>query len=368
MTDHPWRLRVTREAMHTSFEVILDGDRDERVLKDIAESAVEEAKRLEAQLSAFIPSSDICWINDTAWQRPVPVEPRLFELLELAADIHQQTDGAFDITVGPLLKCWGFYEGQGAVPTDEELAAALANVGMGHVELDRERRTVHFRRQGVELNLGAIGKGYVVDRAVEHLRAWGISCALVHSGGSSIYALGCPPGRACPELACPELCRRAEGAGWRIGVLDPRDQSSRVGAFTLRDQALCTSGNLRQSFTHGGVRYGHLLDPRTGRPAQGMLGATVVSSSAARADALSTAFFVMGVDDARHLCARNHEASVLFSEGEAGQMAVHELGCTMEKECLEYEDERTAGAEPAGLLALGGSPGGDRGPGPGGAH
>ncbi|MFQ6133259.1 MAG: FAD:protein FMN transferase [Armatimonadota bacterium] len=345
MVEQPWRLRVTREAMHAPFEIILHGDRDERALQDIAESAVEEVKRLEGQLSAFIPSSDLCWINDTAWQRPVPVEPGLFDLLSMAADVHAETEGAFDITVGPLLKCWGFFRRQGALPGDEELASAREKVGMRHVALDADRRTVRFLRQGVELNLGALGKGYAVDRAVEHLRQWQVTCALVHSGASSIYALGCPPGLR----------------GWRVGILDPRDRSRRVGALTLRDQALCTSGNWEQYFTVDGTRYGHLIDPRSGWPAQGMLGTTVLGASAAEADALATAFFVLGVEGTRQYCDRNQQAAVLFSEVDGERMAVHEFGCTMERECLDYEDRPRAGTEPPAVLALGGSPGGHRG-------
>ncbi len=313
--EPPWRLRFRRALMNTSFEIILHGDRDEQELRNAADSAFEEAARLEKQLSVFVPSSDVCWINETAHRRPVRVEPDLFDLLQEGAAIHGETEGAFDITVGPLMRCWGFDRRQPALPAPEDLEAAQEHVGMEHVVLDTSERTVYLTREGVQLNLGGLGKGYVVDRVVQHLREWEIGCALVHSGGSSVYALGSPP----------------HMAGWRVGVLDPRDRSRRLGAVTLRDRALCTSGNWEQSFVHEGETYGHLLDPRTGHPARGVLSATAIAASAARADALATAFFVMGAEKAEEYCLHHTDAAILVAQDGAQNVRIYEFGCALER-------------------------------------
>ena len=314
LTDIPWRLRFRRTLMNTAFEIILHGDRDEQELKNAADSALEEAGRLERQLSIYEPTSDIRFINATAHQRPVPVEPGLFDLLQLAAEVHGQTEGAFDITIGPLIRCWGFDRRQPNVPTPEAVAAARELVGMEHVVLNRNDHTIFLQREGMELNLGALGKGYVVDRVVEHLKQWHITTALVHSGGSSISALGRPP----------------HLAGWRVGVLDPRNRSRRLGSVALRDQALATSGIWEQFLEHEGQVYGHVLDPRTGWPAQGVLSATSISSCAARADALATAFFVMGAESTERYCTTYREAGILVAQTDSQGVRIYEFGCGLE--------------------------------------
>lgn len=310
------RLRFTRPAMAAPFEIILDADRPDAELKDIADWAFEIVRRLEEQLSAYIATSDVVWINNTAAERPARIEPRLFDLLKTCRRLHDETDGAFDVTVGPLVKTWGFFRRQGQMPDPATLEEARAKVGMEFVSLNDEDHSVSFEKPGVEINLGAVGKGYVVDRVVEAMRSWGVKCALVHSAKSSIAVIGKPP---VGELA------------WRLGVTDPRDIEKALGSLVLVDSTMSVSGNWEQFFKHEGKTYSHILDPRTGQPAQGILSTTVTGPSAAVTDGLATAFFVMGVEKTREFCEKHKDIGAVILAGESPEkMTTHTFNCTLE--------------------------------------
>ena len=222
-----------------------------------------------------------------AAEAEVPVEERLFQLLLAAERLTRETSGAFDVTAGPLIKAWGFFRRQGRVPTPSERQAALDCVGMRYVELNAESRTVRFRKPGVEINLGSIGKGYALDRSAEFLRTHGVGNALLHGGGSSVLALGAQPGDA---------------GGWPIGIRHPWAETKRLGQVHLHDRALGTSAATHQHFEYNKRKLGHLLDPRTGQPAEGMASASALAGTAAEADALATAFFVLGLEKSRLFC------------------------------------------------------------------
>lgn len=291
-------LRVTRDAMGTEFQIVLSGE-DDRALERAANHALDEVERLDAQMSLYRPDSELCWVNAHAAQGPVKVEPGLFHVLERAQRIHAETGGAFDVTVGPLTKCWRFFRGQGAMPPREAIEAALALVGMEHVELGAREKTVRFDPAGVTLDLGGIAKGHAVDRAVDVLRESGVRSALVHGGWSTVYGLGTAP----------------DGEPWRVGLRHPHDAERRLCAVELVDRALSTSGSYEKCFEAGGVIYSHIFDPRTGWPVQGMLSTSVLVLSALDADALSTAFFVMGVEEAQAYCrARPDMEAVLVAD------------------------------------------------------
>jgi thiamine biosynthesis lipoprotein len=206
----------------------------------------------------------------------------VFALLSRAHELHDRTGGGFDVAAGTLVRAWGFLQRQGRTPPDDVLDAALMASGMRHVELDPETRRVRFTRAGVELNPGAIGKGWAVDRAVELLADRGVGSVLVHGGLSSVRARGVQ-GAALPG-------RR----GWPVGVRHPLLPGRRLATLTLADRALGTSGSGTQFFVDRGRKLGHILDPRTGRPAEGVLSATVLAPDAATADALATALYVLG--------------------------------------------------------------------------
>ncbi len=241
----------------------------------------------------FRETSEVSRLNRLAAIEPIPVEPRLFALLERARQLHHDTAGAFDITAGPLSKVWGFYRREGRLPDEAQLREALACVGMQHVELDKDQETVKFLKSGLEINLGSIGKGYALDRCGELFAATGITDFLLHGGNSSVLARGSMAGGG--------------PAGWDVGLPNPLVPGERLAEIHLRGRGLATSGSGTQFFVHEGRAYGHILDPRTGWPAEGVLTSTVLAPTAAEADALSTAFYVLGPIGAETYC-RAHPA------------------------------------------------------------
>lgn len=189
------RYEASHQAMGTVFTVVAYG-RDQAQLAEVVNEVFEEIDSLDQQMSNYKPDSELSVINREAAQQNVLVEPRLFHLIQESLHYSEETGGAFDPTVGPLMKQWGFFRGHGRLPTEAEIAQVLKSVGYQRIKLDPERRTIRFEARGVELDLGGIAKGYAVDRAVELLRSNDITSALVSSGTSSIYALGSPPGTA----------------------------------------------------------------------------------------------------------------------------------------------------------------------------
>ncbi len=308
-------LRVHRTAMACRFEVTLFGD-DARHF-DVARRALDEAGRIEAALTVFRESSELSRINGQAAAEPAPASDELFALLTRCHQLHAATGGVFDITSTPLSRCWGFLAREGRVPPAADIDVARRAVGMDRVVLDAKARTVRFARPGMALNLGSIGKGYALDRLGHLLRRDGVSPALVSAGGSSMLAIG------------------GAGPGWPIDVTSPR-LDSRIARLRLRDAALGTSGAGEQFFiSHGAdaTRYGHVIDPRTGWPARGVLSASVVTRDAETADALSTAFLVGGVELAERYC-RNHAdvlALVTLDDGTARTLVFgHYIGARLE--------------------------------------
>lgn len=300
-------LQFGRQAMACQFEVFLNAGQYREANEAVVE-ALDLVDRLEAQLTVYRDTSEIAAINRRAAAEPVTVEPRLFRLLEQAVELHHETHGAFDITSGPLTKVWGFYRRQGAMPEPAALAAAMARVGSQFLELNAAAGSVRFLQPGVELNLGAIGKGYALDRAAESLLAAGIGDFLWHGGQSSVLARG------------SQATQAADEPGWLVGVRHPMRPEKQVIEIRLCDRALGTSGAGTQFFRHRGRRFGHILDPRSGWPAEGVVSTTVLAPTAAEADALATAFYILGPERAAALCQRRPEISMLmFVPGRSGQ-------------------------------------------------
>lgn len=281
----PALLRFSRRAMATTFEVIFPFGTPGASAS--ATAVLDAVDCLEDQLSVYRQESEVSRLNKSAFQTPVQVEDNLFHLLSLAESLSWATAGAFDVAVGALIKAWGFFQRQGQVPTAEELAEVRTRSGMQHVVLDAEKRLVHFLRQSLEINVGSIGKGYALDRALAILQQHQVASALLQGGHSSILALGHEPGG---------------NQGWSVGLRHPVATARRLGVWQLRDRALATSAATFQHLSYNGRKLGHILDPRSGWPAEGILGATVTAATAAEADALATAFFVLGVEGARVYC------------------------------------------------------------------
>jgi thiamine biosynthesis lipoprotein len=317
---------LARHAMATRFELVLHGA-NEVALQAAGEEALEEISRLEAQLSLYRSTSEMARVNARAAREPVRVEPAFFRLLQQAQRLHQESGGAFDVTIGPLMRCWGFVRDTGRFPTSEELAEARANVGMHLVELDPKEFTVRFARPGVMLDLGAIGKGYAIERAVEILREDGVTSALLHGGTSTVHALGQPPNGDVWKVAIefssiadaaasyplagvrPSSAAGASPRAAASGTANaapasvvsapedgrtPSGDSVLLSAVPLRDEALSVSAVWGKAFQSDEKIYGHVIDPRTGQPADNAMLAAVVVPSATEADALSTALLTLG--------------------------------------------------------------------------
>jgi thiamine biosynthesis lipoprotein len=268
---------------------------DPVALRAAADQAFNEIERLHRQLSLYSPTSELSYINAHAAQKAVPVEPGLFGLLQRAKQINAETNGAFDITIAPLIRCWGFMGGSGALPDLERLAEARSNVGMHQVLLDERRRTVQFAREGVMLDLGSIGKGYALDAAVEELVEAGVENALIHGGTSTVYGLGSPPDEQGWKVAIeapPTLGETKTDA--RVSAAGHDRAANPLAVCLLKGGSLSVSGVHGKWFRVGEKTYGHVMDPRTGCPAAGALVTAVLLPSGAESDAFSTALLVTG--------------------------------------------------------------------------
>jgi thiamine biosynthesis lipoprotein len=233
--------------------------------------------------------------------------------LSLGVQLYRDTGGAYDLTAGPLSRIWGFYQRAGRVPTAGELAEAMSRVGTDKLELDAERLAVRFRVPGMEINLGSIGKGYALDRAADAMSEHCIDHYLLHGGQSSVLARG--------SRGHFDSADAAQREGWWVGLRHPMRPNQRMAEVRVLNRALATSGSAVQFFMHAGRRYGHILDPRTGRPAEGSLSATVLAPTAAMADAISTACYVLGHDAAMEYCRTRTEIGLIhISPGEQAGM------------------------------------------------
>jgi len=265
---------VARHAMATRFEIVLHGE-NPIALRAAGEEALDEVDRIEAQLSLYRSGSEVARVNAEAQQRPVRITPGLFQLIERARELSRETNGAFDLTIAPLVRCWGFMGGTGSMPEPAAVAEARAAVGMQHVELDASKLTVRFKRPGMMLDFGAIGKGYAIDRAVGLLLETGVTSALIHGGTSTAFAIGTQP----------------DGVRWKIAVTAPAGDGDAkpLAVVELKDESLSVSAVWGRSFRASEKTYGHIIDPQTGAPADGALLSAVVLPTATETDALSTA-------------------------------------------------------------------------------
>jgi len=299
--------KETRMLMGTMVSVEIVGNSSEAVAL-ITEKVWAEAARLESVFSRYRPDSEISRINREAGKHPVPVSDEMIKVLSRAEDISRITEGAFDISVGPLMEIWGFFpQRKGRVPSDEEVASSMARVGWQAIELDRPAGTIQFAKMGMEIDLGALAKGYVVDRLVELLRKEGIDSAMVNAGGD-IYCLGDNPG----------------GRNWRIGIEHPRDEGEILTVLELKNRAVATSGDYRNYFIKSRLRYSHIIDPRTGRPARSkVVEVSVMAPDCMTADALATSMFVIGASNGINLLKEIEDVDGVIVTKEEDDIKLH---------------------------------------------
>jgi thiamine biosynthesis lipoprotein len=294
------RFHQTHAAMGTIFTIDLYVA-DQAVAEQDMDLAFDEIDRLEALLSNYRPSSELSRISREAGAAPVVTDPETFRFLERSLYWSRVSNGAFDITVGPLLRAWGFFFHHGKVPSQTQLNALRNKVGWKNIALDPQTRTVSFtNHQPMELDPGSIGKGFAVDSVARLLRNQGVTSAFISAGGSTLYAIGAVP----------------DTAGWPVDIpdprLDPRHPGKIAASILLKDTSLSTGACTEKFFIKNGHRYCHIFDPRTMRPVEGMLQTTVIDRSATDSDALSTVIFVLGPNASRQLLASMPDTQALI--------------------------------------------------------
>jgi FAD:protein FMN transferase len=272
------RLERSVEAMGTTFVIEIYGT-DKHLMQSATDQAFAELRRVDGMLSNYISGSELSRVNECAGKNAVQVSREFFDLLTACERYGRESDGTFDITVGPLMKIWGFYKGSGRLPSGAEVRVALDDVGYQNLDVDSKNLTVRFKKPGVNLDPGGVGKGYAVDRMSAVLRKNGIDSALVSAGGSSIFGIGAPPN---------------EARGWYIRIRDPKEQNKTAAEIYLRNNSVSTSGNYEKFFWANGKLYSHIMDPRTGYPSEGMLSVSVISPRTLDSEIWAKPYYILG--------------------------------------------------------------------------
>ena len=270
--NHPFQSKI--EVMGTYASVAFWGE--PQTLEKASEAIFFLFGQLDEQLSTYKPGSELSRLNATAHQQAVVCSDRLWQLLLIAREAHHVSEGAFDITVGPLMRLWGFYRKQEQIPSHGEIMETLKRVGLNKVRFNEHKKTVFFTERGMALDLGAFVKGYAVDEAVKIAKRFGIQRGIIDLGGN-LYCLEKPP---------------PEKEAYRIAIRDPHQRSANFAYAKLLQQGIATSGDYERMVVLDGKRFAHIMDPRTGCPVESIASVSVVSSSAMQADIYSTTIFV----------------------------------------------------------------------------
>lgn len=241
--------------------------------------AITEVKRIEYLISDWIPSTQISQVNKNAGSKPVKVDKEVFDLVGRAIKVSQITSGAFDISYASMDKIWKFDGSMKAMPTEEAIKKSVSKIGYKNIILDSKEQTIFLKNEGMKLGLGGIGQGYIADKVKELLFSKGCTSGIVNVSGD-INAWG----------------RQQDGNPWTVGIVNPLNKNKVFATFPLEDSAVETSGNYEKYVIFNGIRYSHIIDPRTGYPAQGVVSVSVFAKQTEIADALATGIFVMGVD------------------------------------------------------------------------
>jgi len=291
--------RFSHEAMATTFELLIVHE-DERYASQAAVAAFDEVDRLERELSRFLENSDVTRINNLPANQPLQLGLDTFECLKIAVRVYAETNGAFDITIGTLLKCWRNDDGSPRNPSASQIDIARMHTGTNLIQLNEAEHTIKLSASGVQVDLGGIGKGYAVDRVAVLLRDWSIDVALISGGYSSVLALDAPPKYfQLPIADCRSKNRESKIGnrqlikGWPLTMTNPAGRKEILARPFLKNSALSGSGVQKG---------GHIIDPRSAEPVEGRCAAWSSTPDAATADALSTAFMIMGLDEIKQYC------------------------------------------------------------------
>lgn len=315
--DEDSLLYVAKPAMACTFQIYFSPHQGDETM-EAAIDALELVEQLENQMTVY-RDSPMTYINETAPEEPIRVENRLFQLLQKGIELYEITHGAFDMTAGLLTKAWGFYRKQGRVPDATEIEQVLQDVGSDKIKVHPDNESIQYLAANLEINLGAIGKGHALDRVAEFMTQFGLENFLIHGGQSSVLAHGMRWKSTDPKSS--------QADPWKVGLIHPLHPDKRIAEIKLNNKALGTSGTARQSFYHKGKRYGHIIDPRTGQPSEGVYSATAIAPTAAEADALATAFYVMGGDASVAFCQKYPQyACIVLSPEKSGQVQIQQQG------------------------------------------
>ena len=248
------------------------------------DAAMAEVRRFDRMMSLYKDDSEITRVNLAAGKGPVEVSPEMIEIVEAARKISELTDGAFDVTVGPLVVLWQMRLKEGAAPTETEIESIKNRVGYRNIITDKKASTLFLMKPGMIMDFGGCAKGYVADRVAELLKGRGIDNAIVALAGD-IRVMG----------------HRPDGSSWRIGVQHPRDSAKTLTVLELSDKFISTSGDYERYQIVHRKRYHHILDPRTGKPSEGMESVTLVGERGSDGDPLATALFILGPKQGRKI-------------------------------------------------------------------
>lgn len=272
-------LQLQRKAMACDWEVLLPKNSPD-FAAEVAVEALGLLERLENCWSIYRPHSELSRLNSQNSVRQYGISDDVCELILAGMEAYQWTNGGFDITSGSLTDAWGFSRQKARKPDPVEIEEALQRVGTSQIELDVGAMQISFRKPGLKINPGGIGKGLALERIARWLSDSGLENFLIHGGKSSIRAFG--------------ERRLGSGMGWPIALRNPANPDQVLGKIHLRNQAIGTSGHAHQFFHYQGIRYGHVIDPRSGYPVQGIESVTVIAPNATLADALATGLYVLG--------------------------------------------------------------------------
>ena len=294
----PGMKRFSYESMATTFEIFIVHE-DEKYARQAAHAAFMELERLESLLSRFEESSEVTRMNHLPAGKILRLGLDTFECLKLSLQMYEQTNKAFDVTVGPLFNCWRNKDGSSRTPSEEELEEAKLHTGMNLFELDESLHAICLLASPLQIDLGGIGKGFAVDKMGEILREWSINVALISGGFSSVLALDAPPGMK----------------GWPLTISNPKNHKQILVRPFLHNRALGGSGI---------EKGGHIIDPRKAQPIEGKLASWSSAKTATIADALSTAFMIMDKKEIEQYCSNHPDEAAMIIVQEQDNGAVKE--------------------------------------------
>jgi len=303
-------IKQTRMIMGTFAEVSIYSH-DEKTAGKAIEGALDEMERMDRIMSNYKNDSELSKVNKKAAKSPVPCNTELLDVIEQSQYYSELSGGAFDITVSPIVALWGFFREKGHVPPDKEIEKLLPAVSYKNIVVKKNAETkksgtVFFKDIKTQIDLGAIGKGYAVDKALEIIKKCGVDNGCINLGGN-IYVLGTPPGKN----------------AWKIGVQHPRNVNEILGYLELKNEATATSGDYERFFEFNGKRYSHIINPQTGRPVSGTIATTIVAPTGTEVDVLSTIVFVLGREKGLELIKKipNADAMIAYEEKD-GKIAI----------------------------------------------